>query len=115
MAGQQRRLLNRQRKHTGGNRLDKAVQKLTERLRTETNNNEDCNYNLNGDDRKFVENGEVAREKNNNTIASFGSSAAAITAQILQNITSKVYETNAHDNKSHETNNAPIEEHSNDM
>jgi hypothetical protein len=84
-------MVNRTRKHTG-NRLDKAVQKLTDRLlKTETNNNEDCNFDNNMDEEKF-ESAEVVRENNNNTIASFGSSAAAITAQILHNFAS--YENN---------------------
>lgn len=91
--GQQKRVVNRSRKHTG-NRLDKAVQKLTDRLlKTETNNNEDCNFDNNMRNEKF-QSEEIVRESNNNTIASFGSSAAAITAQILQNFASQTYENN---------------------
>jgi hypothetical protein len=91
-SSQQRRQTNRPKKqHTGGNRLDKAVRKLTDRLlKTETNNNEEYSYeNNNQFEHKNEE--DDAHESNNNTIAAaFESSAASITAQIIQNFANRV-------------------------
>lgn len=87
---QQRRSTTRPRKQLKS--LDKAVQKLTDRLlKTENNNNEECHFENNNEFEH--KNEESTRENNNNTIASaFGSSAAAITAQFIQNFTNQAFE-----------------------